>query len=94
MASMQDDTIDALFQPEPEMDHSDCVVDRYPHSLPHRGAAQMRPCGHAACDPHTISYYGTGDDPDAEGEYCLICFGRTFGLWPDRTLKAALEHGD
>lgn len=75
-------------------DHdSACYIDSFPHNLPHRSDPQVRRCGHAACDPHTITYYGTGDDPDAEGDYCMVCYGQTFGIWPDKTMQAALaEH--
>lgn len=70
----------------------DCYIDQFPHSLPHRNQAQMRPCGHSACDPHTITYYGTGASDDArEGAYCMICYARTFpGRCPDRVLREAL----
>ncbi|HEY7780097.1 MAG TPA: hypothetical protein VIC85_07795 [Ktedonobacterales bacterium] len=70
----------------------DCYIDRFPHSLPHRGTTIERPCGHQACDPHVITYYGSGDASDArEGDYCLVCFEHTFpGRCPDRSLRAAL----
>ncbi len=82
--------LNPLIQPEPEMDHSDCYIESFAHSLPHRAVAAPRRCGHAACDPHTITYYGTGDDPEAEGDYCMVCYGQLFGLWPDKTLRAAV----
>lgn len=71
--------------------HADCYIAAFAHRLPHRDAAQPRRCGHAACDPHTITYYGTGDDLEAEGDYCMVCYGRQFGIWPDKTLQAAVE---
>jgi hypothetical protein len=69
-----------------------CYIDQFPHGLPHRNEPQMRPCGHAACDPHTITYYGTGAPNDArEGDYCMVCYARTFpGRCPDRVLRQAL----
>lgn len=70
--------------------HLDCHIAAFPHRLPHRDAARLRHCGHAACDPHTITYYGTGDDPDAEGDYCMVCYGQVFDIWPDKTLWAAV----
>ena len=36
----------------------DCYIDQFPHSLPHRDTPQPLPCGHSACAPHTITYYG------------------------------------
>jgi hypothetical protein len=70
----------------------ECYIDQFPHSLPHRNVAQVRPCGHAACDPHTITYYGTGAPNDArEGDYCMVCYARTFpGHCPDRVLREAV----
>jgi hypothetical protein len=70
--------------------HDDCFIEQFTHNLPHRGIAQTRQCGHAACDPHTLTYYGTGDDPEAEGDYCMVCFGTHFGIWPDKALQAAI----
>jgi hypothetical protein len=73
----------------------DCYIDGFAHSLPHRAEAQVRPCGHRACDPHTITYYGTGaPDDQREGDYCMVCFELTFpGKCPDRVLRAAVhEH--
>lgn len=74
-----------------EQQQDNCYIEQFPHKLPHRNAAQMRRCGHAACDPHTISYYGTGDDPEREGDYCLLCFGEQFAIWPDKLLLAATD---
>ncbi len=73
----------------------DCYIDQFPHSLPHRAEALLRPCGHHACDPHTITYYGTGEENDVrEGDYCMVCYERTFpGKCPDRALRAALSSG-
>jgi len=72
----------------------DCYIDQFTHALPHRvGGVQPRKCGHAACDPHTITYYGSGDDPEAEGDYCMICFGRALDIWPDKTLQHAVTSG-
>lgn len=70
----------------------DCYIDQFPHSLPHRDTPQPLPCGHSACAPHTITYYGTGAPNDVrEGDYCMVCFERAFpGRCPDRTLRAAL----
>lgn len=70
----------------------DCYIDQFPHSLPHRAEALPLPCGHSACAPHTITYYGSGEPGDArEGDYCLVCFARAFpGRCPDRVLRAAL----
>jgi hypothetical protein len=72
--------------------NAECYIDQYPHGLPHRATAQVRPCGHRACDPHTITYFGSGEANDArEGDYCLVCYERTFpGRCPDRMLRAAL----
>jgi hypothetical protein len=70
-----------------------CYIDGFPHGLAHRAEAQLRPCGHLACDPHTITYFGTGEPQDArEGDYCLVCYERTFpGRCPDRVLRLALH---
>ena len=43
-----------------------CYIEQFPHGLPHRDEAELRPCGHYACAPHTITYYGTGDDDDVK----------------------------
>jgi hypothetical protein len=74
----------------------DCFVDQFPHSLPHRASAQLRPCGHLACDPHTITYFGTGAEDDARvGDYCLVCYERTFpGRCPDPLVRHALGQGN
>ena len=73
--------------------YPDCYIDGFAHALPHRAEAQPRPCGHRACDPHTITYYGTGEPGDArEGDYCMVCFERTFpGKCPDPVLRAAVR---
>jgi len=71
-----------------------CYIDEFPHRLPHRdGTVALRPCGHYACDPHTITYYGTGGEGDArEGDYCMVCYERTFpGMCPDKVLRAAIQ---
>jgi hypothetical protein len=70
-----------------------CYIEHFPHQLPHRSDPAMRPCGHAACDPHTITYYGTGEEGDQrEGDYCMVCYERTFpGMCPDKVLRAALQ---
>jgi hypothetical protein len=77
-----------------------CYIAQFPHQLPHRDTAKLRPCGHLACDPHTITYYGTGEAAsptgglaDArEGDYCMVCYERTFpGMCPDRVLRAAIQ---
>ena len=70
-----------------------CYIEQFPHALPHRDAAALRPCGHYACDPHTITYYGTGEENDArEGDYCMVCYEMTFpGRCPDRVLRAAIH---
>jgi hypothetical protein len=69
----------------------DCYIDRFPHQLPHRAEAKLRPCGHMSCDPHTITYYGRGIEGDArEGDYCMVCYERAFpGLCPDPILRQA-----
>jgi hypothetical protein len=70
-----------------------CYIEQFPHVLPHRDAVSMRPCGHLACAPHTITYYGTGEEDDArEGDYCMVCYERTFpGMCPDRVLREAIQ---
>ncbi len=74
------------------MAEATCYLESFPHVLPHRDEAKLRPCGHWACDPHTITYYGTGEAGDkAEGEYCMVCYARTFpNLCPDPLLRRAL----
>jgi hypothetical protein len=72
-------------------DEHPCILEGYPHSLPHRGTAQLRPCGHWACDPHTITFYGYDEETGEEGDYCMVCYARKFPhLCPDRLLRAAL----
>ncbi len=71
-----------------------CYIELFPHSLPHRDEAQLRPCGHYACDPHTITYYGTGDDEELEGDYCMVCYAKKFPQnCPDRLLRQAILEG-
>ena len=68
-----------------------CYIEQFPHSLPHRDQAELRPCGHYACAPHTITYYGTGDDDELEGDYCMVCYARTFPQnCPDRLIRQAI----
>lgn len=94
MDDERDDPQDMMAGPTAQTVESnpECYIDQFPHSLPHRNQAQMRPCGHAACDPHTITYYGTGAPNDArEGDYCMVCYARAFpGRCPDRALRQAL----
>jgi hypothetical protein len=75
------------------MTEAACFIEKFPHSLPHRDHAELRPCGHYACPPHTITYYGTGDDDELVGDYCLVCYARKFPQHcPDRLLlQAALQ---
>ena len=70
-----------------------CYIQQFPHALPHRDEPALRPCGHYACEPHTITYYGTGAANDQrEGEYCMVCYERTFpGMCPDKVLRAAIQ---
>ena len=70
-----------------------CYIEQFQHVLPNRAEAQLRPCGHWACDPNTITYYGTGEAGDArEGDYCMVCYEITFpGMCPDRTLRQAVQ---
>jgi hypothetical protein len=73
------------------MTEANCYLESFPHVLPHRDEAKQRPCGHWACDPHTITYYGTGDDSADEGEYCMVCYSQKFpNLCPDPLLRSAL----
>jgi len=68
-----------------------CYIESFPHRLPHRDTAKLRPCGHWACDPHTITYYGAEEeDGGSEGEYCMVCYAEKFGLYPDPLLRQAL----
>ena len=72
-----------------------CYIGQFPHRLPHREeTTQFRPCGHWACDPHTITYYGSGAADDIrEGDYCMVCYERALpGMCPDVVLRAAV-HG-
>jgi hypothetical protein len=70
-----------------------CYIEEFAHQLPHRSEPVLRPCGHWACDPHTITYYGTGAENDErEGDYCMVCYERTFpGMCPDRVLRTSLQ---
>jgi len=72
-----------------------CYIEQFPHGLPHREEAELRPCGHYARAPHTITYFGTGDD-DLAGDYCLVCYARKFPQYrPDRLiLQAILQEQD
>lgn len=71
----------------------DCYIDQFAHQLPHRADAKLRPCGHMACDPHTITYFGRGVEGDArEGDYCMVCYERALpGLCPDPVLRRAVQ---
>ncbi len=60
------------------MTEHQCYIEQFPHMLPHRDSAELRPCGHYACAPHTITYYGTGDDEELVGDYCMVCYARKF----------------
>jgi len=69
-----------------------CYLESFPHALPHRDEAKLRPCGHWACDPHTISYYGVDEADEDAGDYCMVCYSRKFpNLCPDPLLRRALE---
>jgi hypothetical protein len=70
-----------------------CYIEQYPHQLPHGEGLQLRPCGHEACNPHMITYYGTGEDEDIrEGDYCMVCYERALpGMCPDRVLREAIR---
>lgn len=71
-------------------DHT-CYIEQFPHALPHRDQAALQPCGHYACPPHTITYYGTGDDDELVGDYCMVCYARTFPRsCPDPLLRKAI----
>ncbi len=64
-----------------------CYIEQFPHGLPHRDEVELRPCGHYACSPHTITYYGTGEDDELVGDYCLACYARIFPQHcPDKLL--------
>src|ERR1700694_2288397 len=68
-----------------------CYIEQYPHRLPHNDEAELCPCGHYACPPHTITYYGTGNDDELLGDYCMVCYARTFPHHcPDRLILARL----
>ena len=81
-----------MTQSEAHQAHT-CYIEQFPHALPHRDEPAPRPCGHYACDPHTITYYGTGAANDQrEGEYCMVCYERAFpGMCPDKVLRAAIR---
>lgn len=73
------------------MSEHTCYIAQYPHRLPCQDEAALQPCGHYACPPHTITYYGTGDDEELVGEYCMVCYGRAFpNNCPDRVLLQAI----
>jgi hypothetical protein len=73
------------------MDTVICYIEQFPHRLPHDREAVLLPCGHYACPPHTITYYGTGDDDELVGDYCMVCYARTFPQHcPDRLLLEAV----
>lgn len=79
---------------EVQADQQQCYIEEFAHALPHReGTTTLRPCGHWACDPHTITYYGTGEENDErEGDYCMVCYEHTFpGMCPDKVLRAAIH---
>jgi hypothetical protein len=84
--------MDDLIAPTQER-NPDCYIDRFAHLLPHRDEARLRPCGHLACDPHTITYFGRGVEGDArEGDYCMVCYERAFpGLCPDPVLRRTIQ---
>jgi len=70
-----------------------CYIEQFPHHLPHGEGTQTRPCGHVACNPQTITYYGSGEDEDIrEGDYCMVCYERALpGMCPDRVLREAIQ---
>lgn len=69
----------------------ECYIEQFPHRLPHQAQAILRPCGHYACNPHTITYYGTGDDEELVGDYCMVCYARQFPrLCPDLLIREAV----
>ena len=73
------------------MSEATCYLESFPHSLPHRDEAKLRPCGHWACDPHTITFYGVDEEDEDEGEYCMVCYSQKFPhLCPDPRLRSAL----
>ena len=68
-----------------------CYIEQFPHRLPHAEVAELRPCGHYACPPHTITYYGTGDDDELVEDYCMVCYARKFPQHcPDRLILEAV----
>src|SRR5260370_16440513 len=68
-----------------------CYSEQFPHRLAKRDEAELRPCGHYACPPHTITYYGTGDDDELVGDYCMVCYARKFPEHcPDRLILQAV----
>ena len=68
-----------------------CYIEQFPHRLPHDREAVLLPCGHYACPPHTITYYGTGDDEELVGDYCMVCYARKFPQHcPDRLILEAV----
>ncbi len=79
-----------MFADDTQQQLPDCHIDQFAHALPHRVGVQTRKCGHQACDPHTLTYFGSGDDPEAEGDYCMVCFGRALDIWPDKTLRRSV----
>jgi hypothetical protein len=79
-----------MFENDTRQQMPECYIDHFNHALPHRVGVQTRKCGHQACDPHTITYFGTGDDAEAEGDYCMVCYGRALDIWPDKTLQRAV----
>jgi hypothetical protein len=78
------------------MTEQTCYIEQFPHILQHQDEPQLRPCGHFACAPHTITYFGTGDDEELVGDYCMVCYALTFPRHcPDRLLRQALiERGE
>ena len=75
------------------MTEQQCYIDSFAHVSIHGGEGRLRPCGHWACDAHTITYYGVEEQKqDDEGEYCMVCYGKKFpGMCPDRTLREAIQ---
>jgi hypothetical protein len=84
---------DATMTEAKDQAEQQCYIEQFPHHLPHGEGAQMRPCGHVACNAHTITYYGTGADEDVrEGDYCMVCYERALpGMCPDRVLREAIQ---
>jgi hypothetical protein len=73
------------------VEQHECYIEQFPHRLPHRDLAELRPCGHYACPSHTITYYGTGDDDELTGDYCMVCYARRFPQHcPDPLLRSAV----